>query len=205
VIGFHAGALPDGCDCARAEAFAAAAAAGKRVIHGVPRYDIADLPADVRSRIAPFVRQDDRVYAAGFRRFAEAARAVEDATGTRQLCASDITPATRAALDRTDAGARLLANLDAAAGDVVDVVTGGDACPSTCDTGEGEDSATWYLRETYRTCRWIGKQSKRKIARLCEESGTDGKGRPRPRTGVLPSRKAGVAAVAPACDFSHQE
>ena len=71
------------------------------------------LSPDVRARIAPFVAQDYEVYAAGFRRFAEAAGVVEAATGTRVLCPKDVLPATRAALATTTAGRRLVAALDA--------------------------------------------------------------------------------------------
>ena len=60
-----------------------------------------------------FVAQDYEIYAAGFRRFAEAAGVVEAATGTRVLCA--LGPATRSALGATTAGRRLVAALDAGA------------------------------------------------------------------------------------------
>ena len=60
-----------------------------------------------------FVAQDYEIYAAGFRRFAEAAGVVEAATGTQVLCAKDLQPATRAALATTTAGRRLVAALDA--------------------------------------------------------------------------------------------
>ena len=83
------------------------------MVHGVPRLSVDTLPAAVRARIAPFVAQDYEVYAAGFRRFAEATGVVEAATGTRVLCA--LGPATRSALGATTAGRRLVAALDAGA------------------------------------------------------------------------------------------
>ena len=83
------------------------------MVHGVPRLSVDGLSPDVRARIAPFVAQDYEIYAAGFRRFAEAAGVVEAATGTRVLCARDIQPATRSALGATTAGRRLVAALDA--------------------------------------------------------------------------------------------
>ena len=108
------GALPVGCDCAHSDAFAAAAnGSHPSMVHGVPRLSVDTLPAAVRARIAPFVAQDYEVYAAGFRRFAEAAGVVEAATGTRVLCA--LGPATRSALGATTAGRRLVAALDAGA------------------------------------------------------------------------------------------
>ena len=108
------GALPAGCDCAHSDAFAAAAnASHPSMVHGVPRLSVDWLSPDVRARIAPFVAQDHEVYAAGFRRFAEAAGVVEAATGTQVLCARDIQPATRSALGATTAGRRLVAALDA--------------------------------------------------------------------------------------------
>ena len=67
------------------------------------------------SKITRFTAQDYEVYAAGFRRFAEAAGVVEAATGTQVLCARDIQPATRSALGATAAGRRLVAALDAGA------------------------------------------------------------------------------------------
>ena len=85
------------------------------MVHGVPRLSVDGLSPDVRARIAPFVAQDYEVYAAGFRRFAEAAGVVEAATGTQVLCARDIQPATRSALGATTAGRRLVAALDAGA------------------------------------------------------------------------------------------
>ena len=110
------GALPHGCDCAHSDAFAAAATGSHpSMVHGVPRLSVDTLPAAVRARIAPFVAQDYEVYAAGFRRFAEATGVVEAATGTRVLCARDIQPATRSALGATAAGRRLVAALDAGA------------------------------------------------------------------------------------------
>ena len=107
------GALPKGCDCEKREAFSAAANATTLMVHGVPRLSVDGLSPDVRALIAPFVAQDYEVYAAGFRRFAEAAGVVEAATGTRVLCARDIQPATRSALGATTAGRRLVAALDA--------------------------------------------------------------------------------------------
>ena len=107
------GALSHGCDCAHSDAFAAAANATALMVHGVPRLSVDGLSPDVRARIAPFVAQDYEVYAAGFRRFAEAAGVVEAATGTQVLCARDIQPATRSALGATAAGRRLVAALDA--------------------------------------------------------------------------------------------
>ena len=107
------GALPSGCDCGRPEDFAAAANATTLMVHGVPRLSVDGLSPDVRARIAPFVAQDYEVYAAGFRRFAEATGVVEAATGTRVLCA--LGPATRSALGATTAGRRLVAALDAGA------------------------------------------------------------------------------------------
>ena len=108
------GALPHGCDCAHSDAFAAAAnGSHPSMVHGVPRLSVDTLPAAVRARIAPFVAQDYEVYAAGFRRFAEATGVVEAATGTRVLCA--LGPATRSALGATTAGRRLVAALDAGA------------------------------------------------------------------------------------------
>jgi len=108
------GALPAGCDCAHSDAFAAAAnASHPAMVHGVPRLSVDGLSPDVRALIAPFVAQDYEVYAAGFRRFAEAAGVVEAATGTRVLCA--LQPATRSALGATTAGRRLVAALDAGA------------------------------------------------------------------------------------------
>ena len=110
------GALPAGCDCAHSEAFAAAAnGSHPSMVHGVPRLSVDWLSPDVRARIAPFVAQDYEVYAAGFRRFAEAAGVIEAATGTRVLCPKDVLPATRAALATTAAGRRLVAALDAGA------------------------------------------------------------------------------------------
>ena len=98
------------------DAFAAAAnGSHPSMVHGVPRLSVDGLSLDVRARIAPFVAQDHEVYAAGFRRFAEAAGVVEAATGTQVLCARDIQPATRAALGKTTAGRRLVAALDAGA------------------------------------------------------------------------------------------
>ena len=85
------------------------------MVHGVPRLSVDALPAAVRARIAPFVAQDYEVYAAGFRRFAEATGVVEAATGTRVLCPKDVLPATRSALGATAAGRRLVAALDAGA------------------------------------------------------------------------------------------
>ena len=85
------------------------------MVHGVPRLSVDTLPAAVRARIAPFVAQDYEVYAAGFRRFAEATGVVEAATGTRVLCPKDVLPATRSALGATAAGRRLVAALDAGA------------------------------------------------------------------------------------------
>ena len=85
------------------------------MVHGVPRLSVDALPADVRAKIARFVAQDYEVYAAGFRRFAEATGVVEAATGTRVLCPKDVLPATRAALATTAAGRRLVAALDAGA------------------------------------------------------------------------------------------
>ena len=107
------GALPKGCDCEKREAFSAAANATTLMVHGVPRLSVDGLSPDVRALIAPFVAQDYEVYAAGFRRFAEAAGVVEAATGTRVLCA--LGPATRSALGATTAGRRLVAALDAGA------------------------------------------------------------------------------------------
>ena len=107
------GALPSGCDCGRPEDFAAAANATTLMVHGVPRLSVDTLPADVRAKITRFVAQDYEVYAAGFRRFAEAAGVVEAATGTQVLCARDIQPATRSALGATAAGRHLVAALDA--------------------------------------------------------------------------------------------
>ena len=108
------GALPHGCDCEKREAFSAAAnGSHPAMVHGVPRLSVDALPADVRAKITPFVVQDYEVYAAGFRRFAEAAGVVEAATGTRVLCA--LGPATRSALGATTAGRRLVAALDAGA------------------------------------------------------------------------------------------
>ena len=92
---------------------AAAANATTLMVHGVPRLSVDALPADVRAKIARFTAQDYEVYAAGFRRFAEAAGVVEAATGTQVLCARDIQPATRSALGATAAGRRLVAALDA--------------------------------------------------------------------------------------------
>ena len=110
------GALPHGCDCAHSEAFAVAAnASHPSMVHGVPRLSVDTLPADVRAKIIQFTAQDNEVYAAGFRRFAEAAGVVEAATGTQVLCARDIQPATRSALGATAAGRRLVAALDAGA------------------------------------------------------------------------------------------
>ena len=110
------GALPSGCDCAHSDAFAAAAnASHPSMVHGVPRLSVDGLSPDVRARIAPFVAQDYEIYAAGFRRFAEAAGVVEAATGTQVLCAKDLQPATRAALATTTAGRCLVAALDAGA------------------------------------------------------------------------------------------
>ena len=110
------GALPHGCDCAHSDAFAAAAnGSHPSMVHGVPRLSVDTLPAAVRARIAPFVAQDYEVYAAGFRRFAEATGVVEAATGTRVLCPKDVLPATRSALGATAAGRRLVAALDAGA------------------------------------------------------------------------------------------
>ena len=83
------------------------------MVHGVPRLSVDTLPADVRAKITRFTAQDNEVYAAGFRRFAEAAGVVEAATGTQVLCARDIQPATRSALGATTAGRRLVAALDA--------------------------------------------------------------------------------------------
>jgi len=85
------------------------------MVHGVPRLSVDGLSPDVRARIAPFVAQDYEIYAAGFRRFAEAAGVVEAATGTQVLCPKDVLPATRAALATTAAGRRLVAALDAGA------------------------------------------------------------------------------------------
>ena len=98
------------------EPFAAAAnASHPSMVHGVPRLSVDGLSPDVRARIAPFVAQDYEVYAAGFRRFADAAGVVEAATGTRVLCPKDVLPATRLALGATTAGRRLVATLDAGA------------------------------------------------------------------------------------------
>ena len=83
------------------------------MVHGVPRLSVDTLPADVRAKITRFTAQDYEVYAAGFRRFAEAAGVVEAATGTRVLCA--LGPATRSALGATTVGRRLVAALDAGA------------------------------------------------------------------------------------------
>ena len=96
------------------DAFAAAAnASHPSMVHGVPRLSVDTLPADVRAKIKRFTAQDNEVYAAGFRRFAEATGVVEAATGTRVLCPKDVLPATRAALATTAAGRRLVAALDA--------------------------------------------------------------------------------------------
>ena len=83
------------------------------MVHGVPRLSVDGLSPDIRAKITRFTAQDYEVYAAGFRRFAEAAGVVEAATGTQVLCARDIQPATRAALGKTTAGRRLVAALDA--------------------------------------------------------------------------------------------
>ena len=109
------GALPSGCDCGRPEDFAAAANATTLMVHGVPRLSVDALPAAVRAKITRFTAQDNEVYAAGFRRFVEAAGVVEAATGTRVLCPKDVLPATRSALGATAAGRRLVAALDAGA------------------------------------------------------------------------------------------
>ena len=85
------------------------------MVHGVPRLSVDGLSPDVRSKITRFTAQDNEVYAAGFRRFAEATGVVEAATGTRVLCPKDVLPATRAALATTAAGRRLVAALDAGA------------------------------------------------------------------------------------------
>ena len=108
------GALPHGCDCAHSDAFAAAAnGSHPSMVHGVPRLSVDGLSPDIRAKITRFTAQDYEVYAAGFRRFAEAAGVVEAATGTQVLCARDIQPATRSALGATTAGRRLVAALDA--------------------------------------------------------------------------------------------
>jgi hypothetical protein len=83
------------------------------MVHGVPRLSVDGLSPDIRAKITRFTAQDYEVYAAGFRRFAEAAGVVEAATGTQVLCARDIQPATRSALGATTAGRRLVAALDA--------------------------------------------------------------------------------------------
>ena len=80
-----------------------------------PRLSVDGLSPDVRAKIKRLTAQDNEVYAAGFRRFAEAAGVVEAATGTQVLCARDIQPATRSALGATTAGRRLVAALDAGA------------------------------------------------------------------------------------------
>ena len=89
--------------------------AGEEAPRAFDHYRHVHVPKTAGTVFRADAAQDNEVYAAGFRRFAEAAGVVEAATGTRVLCPKDVLPATRAALATTAAGRRLVAALDAGA------------------------------------------------------------------------------------------